>query len=195
MALLIRAIGRGTALGSLLLLAIVAAPSRSSAIDVPGNASLEYDVKAAFLLNFVKFVQWPASAFREPTSPIVVCVLRHNPFGDTLGRIVEGESIGGRPVTIRRISTTDQATECHVLFVPETARLEDGDAAVPRDPGLLTVGESEGFLRQGGIIAFFADGGRIRFWINPEAAEQRGLRVSARLLRVARVVHPPGSRP
>lgn len=154
----------------------------------PGAASLEYQVKAAFLLNFVRFVQWPAPPATQPDAPIAVCVLRHNPFGDTLQHIVEGETVGGRRVVTRRIATPDAAPGCQVVFVPQTVVDEDGAIAVPIERGVLTVGESDAFLRLGGIISFFEDGGRIKFAIVPEAAERSDLRLSARLLGVARLV-------
>jgi hypothetical protein len=165
-------------------------------LSLDGASSLEYNVKAAFLLNFVRFVQWPATAFPQPGSPIAVCVLRRNPFGDILERMVEGEQVGGRPVVVRQISTPDQTPACHVLFVPDPVLREDGDVAVPMEMGLLTVGESDAFLRHGGIINFYTERGRVRFAINAEAAERSNLRVSARLLLVARVVQrEAGERP
>jgi hypothetical protein len=150
--------------------------------------ALEYDVKAAFLLNFVKFVQWPATAFPDAGSPITLCVLRLNPFGDALDRVVGGETVGGRAVIVRRIHTPDDAPKCHVLFVPREVQKEDGAAAVPEDPGVLTVGEADGFLERGGVINFYTEGGRIRFAISTDAAERSRLRLSARLMSVARLV-------
>jgi hypothetical protein len=148
---------------------------------------LEYEVKAAFLLNFVRFVQWPE--VRSP-GPIAVCVLRHNPFGDVLRQIVDGETVEGRPVVVRHISTPDAAPGCQILFVPRSVIQEDGAIAVPVEPGVLTVGESDTFIDLGGIINFFEDGGRIRFAIAPSAAQRSALRLSARLLNVARLVEP-----
>jgi hypothetical protein len=171
---------------ALAVAALIALPVRAA------DTALEYDVKAAFLLNFVRFVQWPAASFPEPGAPVCICVLRQNPFGDTLDRLVEGESVSGRPVSVRRIWTPDEAPACHVLFVPQSVLLEDGDAAVPADPGLLTVGESDAFLRRGGVIAFYTEAGRIRFAVNQDSAERSKLRFSARLLRVARLVRDGG---
>ena len=148
----------------------------------------EYDVKAAFLLNFARFVHWPATSFPEPDTAIALCVMRENPFGDTLERLVQGELVGGRRVEVRRIWTPDESPLCHVLFVPGPVFAEDGGVVVPRDVGLLTVGESEGFLTEGGIVSFYTENGRVRFAIDPDAAARSGLRMSARLLRVARLV-------
>jgi hypothetical protein len=152
------------------------------------EASIEYDVKAVFLLNFAKFVQWPPQVFREATAPFVLCVLRQNPFGDALDQAVQGEQIGGRAIAVRHLKTPDLAVGCHMLFVPRSVLAEDGVAAVPVETGLLTVGESETFLKLGGVISFFNESGRVRFAVNSEAAERTGLRLSSRLLRVARVV-------
>jgi hypothetical protein len=167
--------------------------SLSAALAQPAAASLEYEVKAAYLLNFVRFVQWPERVAAGPT-PIAVCVLRHNPFGDALRQIVEGELVGGRPVVTRHIATPDAAPGCQIVFVPQSVVDEDGSIAVPIEPGVLTVGESDAFLDLGGIISFFEDQGRIRFAISPAAAERSQLRLSARLLGVARLVEPRRAR-
>jgi hypothetical protein len=157
-----------------------------------GDASLEYGVKAAFLLNFIKFVEWPQRAFAAADTPIALCVLRQNPFGNALEQTVAGESVGGRRVIVRQIGTPDLANRCHVLFVPQSVLREEGDAAVPVEQGLLTVGESDRFMERGGVISFFTEEGRIRFVISQQAAERNQLRLSARLLRVARLWQPPG---
>jgi hypothetical protein len=157
------------------------------------EAALEYDVKAAFLLNFAKFVQWPASKFPDAQTPLRLCLLRQNPFGDTLDRMVQRERIGGRAVEVRRIASPDFTDGCHILFVPQVVMVEDGAAAVPVEAALLTVGESDDFLRRGGIISFFAESGRIRFAINSDAAERSCLRMSSRLLRVARLTPANGA--
>jgi hypothetical protein len=140
--------------------------------------SLEYRVKAAYLYNFVKFVEWPAAA-----GPLTICVVGRNPFGSVLQETVRGESIGDRPLAVRSVAQPD--ANCQVAFIPE------GTAAAPalraaRGIPVLTVGETPSFLSQGGIINFVVEEGKVRFDINQEAAMRADLKISSRLLRLAR---------
>ena len=142
--------------------------------------SFEYQVKAVYLFNFVKFVEWPSRA--EPR-PLTICVAGHNPFGNVLQETLRGEQINNREVTARVIHEPDP--DCHVLFLPR------GSAAsaylkVAQGTPTLTVGESPEFIRQGGVINFILEEGKIRFEIDPEAAERARLRISSHLLRLAR---------
>ncbi|HWC96698.1 MAG TPA: YfiR family protein [Candidatus Sulfopaludibacter sp.] len=151
------------------------------------EAPSEYQVKAAFLLNFTKFVEWPQSAFESPDSPFTVCVLGDDPFGGSLNRLVEGESVDGRKVAIERLRRPPKHKACQVLFVANSEK--DVRAALSAvGPGVLTVGENESFLREGGIIMFVIEGRHVRFDISQRAAANASLTVSARLLSVARSV-------
>ena len=156
----------------ILILAIGLRPA--AAQDVP----LEYQVKAAYLYNFVKFVEWPETA---RTGPLNICLAGRNPFGNLLAETIKDETIDGRPLTSRVI--LEPEPDCHVLFVPEGASSAYLRAA--RHMPTLTVGETPDFLQQGGVIAFVADGRNIRFAISAEAAEQANLQVSSRLLKLA----------
>ena len=145
------------------------------------DVTLEYRVKAAYLFNFTKFIEWPASALRAD-APLTICVAGANPFGPVLAETVKGETVRGRPLATRVVR---DSAGCHVLFVP------DGVAAASllrnaRSRPLLTVGESQGFIRQGGVINFVLEQGKVRFEIDQAAAERAGLRISSRLLRLAR---------
>jgi hypothetical protein len=148
---------------------------------------LEYQVKAAFLLNFTKFVEWPPSAFNSANSPIAICVLGSDPFGNSLDQIVAEEIVGGRRVIVRRIKRTPQGKLCQALFVsiPEKEVLGILSGV---EPGVLTIGEGESFVRGGGMIAFVVENHRVRFGINETAAETAGLKLSSKLLSVARSV-------
>lgn len=150
------------------------------------EAYREYDVKAAFLYNFVKFVEWPAAAFRDDRSPIEICVFGTDPFGQSLGDVVKGETVGGRGLTVRRPASLGSFEGCHVLFVcaSERERISEVLAAAGRRP-VLTVADSEGFLRAGGMINFILDEGRVRFRINEAPAERVRLTISSKLLRLA----------
>ena len=153
----------------------------------PAEPKLEYEVKAAFLLNFTKFVEWPAAAFEKPDSPLTVCILGDDPFGRTLDQLVEGERVNGRKLAVERIRRHPRPKSCQVLFV---ARSEKEVPAILSEigPGVLTVGDREGFLREGGIIAFVIEGRHVRFDINQRAASGASLTISSRLLNVARSV-------
>lgn len=152
------------------------------------SATLEYQVKAAFLLSFVTFTEWPATAFESPSSPLRICVIGDDPFDGSLARTVQAETVAGHPVVTQRVENGEALTHCHALFVPRTA---DARAAVERSgvgAPLLTVGEADGSGRPGTIINFAIDQGQVRFDVNRTAAEQRGLRLSSKLLRIARRV-------
>jgi hypothetical protein len=145
------------------------------------KVSLEYQVKAAYLFNFTKFVDWPEHAM-PAGAPITICVAAPSPFGNTLEQTVHGELVAGRALTTRVVR---DSTGCHVLFVPE------GATAAPllrdaRATPVLTVGESPEFLRDGGVVNFVMDDGKVRFEISHEAAARAQLRISSRLLRLAR---------
>ena len=148
---------------------------------------LEYQVKAAFLLNFTKFVEWPPSAFDAADSPIAICVLGDDPFGNALDQIVAGEVVNGRKVVVRRIKRTPAPKSCQVLFVSRPEK-EVLSILSGLGPGVLTVGEGESFVRDGGMIAFVVENRRVRFGINQTAAETAGLKLSSKLLNVARSV-------
>jgi hypothetical protein len=144
----------------------------------------QYQVEAAFLLNFTKFVEWPAAAFESPTSPIAICILGDDPFGRSLDHLIEGEQVNGRRVTVQRLKRSPAPNMCQVLFLGSAAE----GPRMPPGAGVLTVGEGEEFLRQGGMIAFVIENRRVRFSVNQSAAERVGLKLSSRLLRVARSV-------
>jgi hypothetical protein len=140
----------------------------------------EYQVKAAFLFNFVKFVEWPS---RAASGPLMICVAGRNPFGEALADTVRGETVKDRMLATRLISMPESG--CHVVFLPQ------GTSSVPylraaHGSPTLTVGESPEFIAEGGIVNFIAEDGRIRFQISQGAATQADLRISSHLLRLAR---------
>ncbi len=147
--------------------------------------SLEYRVKAAFLLNFVKFTEWPSTAFEDATSPLAICVLGDDPFGRSLDQTVEGEVVGGRKIIAPRIKRAPAPKTCQVLFVSKAGKDTAGVLST-LGPGVLAVGEGEGFLREGGMIAFVIEDRRVRFRANQAAAESAGLKLSSKLLSVAK---------
>ena len=159
------------------------------ALLLPGLAAAqapEYDLKAAFLFNFAKFVEWPPGAFDGVSAPLTICVYGEDPFGATLDAVVQGERVGERSLLVQRPDSLDDLDECHVLFIcrSEKRRLGEVLAQVEGKP-VLTVADTDGFLSAGGVINFILEGSKVRFLIDQEAAERSGLRVSSKLMRLA----------
>jgi hypothetical protein len=157
------------------------------ALAVPASAQApEYDLKAAFLFNFAKFVEWPASAFSSARAPLTICVYGEDPFGSTLDTVVQGERVGERSLLVQRPDSLDDLGECHVLFVcrSEKDRLAEVMTQIEGKP-VLTVADTDGFLRAGGVINFILEGSKVRFLIGQEAAERSGLQISSKLMRLA----------
>jgi hypothetical protein len=159
------------------------APAGQAAEQPP---PLEYQVKAAFLLNFTKFVEWPSDGFLDAASPIAICVAADDPIAPVLEQMLEGESVDGRKVVMLR-APPDLSRSCQVLFVGK------GEREVPKllsslRATVLTVGETEGFLADGGMINFVIDNRRVRFDINQKAVTNSSLKLSSKLFNVARKV-------
>lgn len=157
----------------------------------PAVATKEYEVKAAFLFNFARFVEWPTNAFTSPQAPLVIGILGTDPFGAALNEIVRGEIVNGHPLIIQRYRNIEEVQTCHILFISssEARRLEQIFKSL-RGKNVLTVGESDGFAQSGGIIRFIADQNRIRFRVNLDAARAAELTISSKLLRAAEIVKP-----
>ena len=155
--------------------------------DIP--IASEAQVKAAFLFNFAKYVDWPASAFPDAKAPITIAVMGTDRFGEDLKHDVEGKTINGRSFVIKHIDSSSEMSHCHILFISasEAARTDEilGKASVLP---ILTVGENEMFARNGGIINFVLKNGNVRFAIDLAAARKAGLSISSRLLMVADTV-------
>lgn len=170
------------AVAALVLVACVAGASAGAQEVEP-----EYELKAAFLYNFVKFVEWPSEAFAGARSPLTICIYGTDPFGDSLDGVVRGESLGERGLLVQRPESLEELRDCQVLFVSrsERPRMAEVLASVEHAP-VLTVGDTDGFLRAGGMINFVLEENKVRFLINQEAAERSHLRISSRLLRLAK---------
>ena len=147
----------------------------------------EHEVKAAFLLNFTKFVEWKPDAFSDANSPFTICVLGADPFGPTIDLVVENEFVNNRKLTVRRVSDVPQAKTCQVLYISSTGR-ELRRVLRQVGAGVLTVGEADEFVEAGGMIRFIVENRRVRFEIARALAENRGLQLSSQLLKVARSV-------
>lgn len=148
----------------------------------------EYDVKAAFLLNFVRFTDWSARTRGEAGNELILGIAGKNHFGDALN-LISGKKIKGRTVVVNSAVDSSNLTECDILFISssEKDRLSSILASL-KDLPVLTVSEIEGFTRSGGMINFIIVGNKVRFEINPDAAKEVGIHISSQLLQLARIV-------
>ena len=173
-----------------LALAVLALGAAPVVRTPPQSVAAEYEVKAAYVFNFANFVTWPASAFASPTSPVVIGVAGDGPLEEPLVRMIRGETINGRPVVVRRVARTDEMKPCHILFVgANESRQHARSLTELRNSPVLTVGEAEDFLISGGMVRLVVtNNNRVVFDVNLDAASRAGVRLSARLLMVARRV-------
>jgi len=155
----------------------------------PAQSVSEYQMKAAYVYNLAKFVEWPAQAFKASNDPLTICVLGQSPILVTLNEAVNGESIDERKLLVRQVSDVQQASNCHILFIASSDRKYFQDILRNlKTPGVLTVGESEGFAEEGGVVDFRLEGKKVRIEINLNAAGQQKLRISPKLLSLAQIV-------
>ena len=150
----------------------------------------EYEIKAAFLLNFTKFVEWPATSFADANAPIVLDIIGKDPFGNSLDGIVEGQFVQGRGVVVRRERPGEYLRSSQIAFIDDSEK-----ARVPEILGslqgfsVLTVSDIDGFAEEGGVIQFVIEEDRVRFVINLEAASRAKLKINSKLLALARVIN------
>jgi hypothetical protein len=147
----------------------------------------EYQVKAALLYNFVKFVEWPDD--RKTRSDIInICVLGEDPFDDAFDSF-QGETVGNRKLRIKRFRTLQHIDDCQVLFISRSESEDIGHIlAAVKGLNILTVGDIEGFARKGVILNFYIENNRVRFEINLDSLRQTGLRISSKVMHLARII-------
>lgn len=164
-----------------LMLAALAAAGASTLFAQP---LLEYQVKAAYLYNFAKFVEWPDGP-ADQNGVIILGVLGKNTAA-VVERALGSKNLNGRRLIVKWVSTLPEMKTCHILFISseEKKRQEETIRALA-DAGVLLVGETEGFIERGGMVNFVREQNRVRFQVNVTAAEKAGLRISSRLLTVA----------
>lgn len=151
-----------------------------------------YEVKASFVYNFAKFVQWPTKAFPNPKSPLILGVVGRDQFGETMAKLVEGKFLYQRPVSFRRVKWGSDMKGCHILFISssESEKMKKLSALL-EDAPVLTIGETPDFAERGGIIGIvdiFPEVKKVRFEINLQAAKRAHLTISSQLLRIAHIV-------
>jgi hypothetical protein len=166
---------------------LIIAPAQST--SAPAAPAGEYQIKAAFLYNFAKFVEWPANKFSTTNSPVVIGVLGRDPFGADLDKTILDETVGGRPIVIKRFDRMEDIQGCHILFVSpaEKGRLVEIVREAEK-ASVLTVSETDNFAESGGIINFTKAGNKVRLEMNVNAARRSDLKISAKLLSLAHIV-------
>lgn len=176
------------------IVALVLIPLLSSRLLTQNPKPTEYDVKAAYLFNFGKFVTWPQKNY-GPGDSFLVCVIGKDPFGPILDKTTAGETINGKKVIDKRISRPQDAVGCSVLFISSSEEPRLGRIlAIVEGLPVVTVSDMSDFVERGGMIQFVVDSGRVRFKVNLGPAQQDGLALSSELLKVAIQVTPGSDR-
>lgn len=154
-----------------------------------GQAVKEYDLKAAFLYHLAQFVDWPSEAYPAADTPLVIGVLGQDPFGKALDEIIQNEVVKNRKLIVQRYRRLEEIKLCHVLFIShsEDSRLAEILAAL-QGRAILTVGDSDGFARRGGMVRFLTDKGKLKLRINLDSARAANLTISSKLLRASEVI-------
>jgi hypothetical protein len=149
-------------------------------------AAQEYQIKAVFLFNFVNFITWPPNAFKQESDPFRICLLGEDPFGVVLDLTVEDHTVEGRDLKILRLKDIQMIRSCQILFISnsEQARHKDILKTIRTLP-VLSIGDNDDFIQQGGMIKFFNHNNKIRLGVNPDALETVGLKANANLLNLA----------
>ena len=172
-----------------MLLAALAGLCPTRGASGEGEASSEYAVKAAFLFHFAQFVDWPAGSFAATNSPFVYCTAGSDPFRGALDTTLSGKTTGGRGFEVRHLKQAREVQGCHLLFIGiEQEKQTTSTVTQLQAAPVLIVGESGGFVERGGTIGFSVEANKVRFEINLEAAEKSKLKISAKLLALAKTV-------
>jgi hypothetical protein len=149
----------------------------------------EYQLKSAFLYNFAKFVQWPAESFADDQAPLIFGILGKDPFGKVIDQTIRDKTFKDRELSIKRFEKIEDVAVCHILFISSSEEKHLAKImAILKDSSILTVGEVKEFAERGGVINFVIVENKIRFEINVEAAERAKLKISSKLLKLAKIV-------
>jgi len=170
------------------LLSAILLPTLRGNLHASSTAG-EYSVKAAFLFHFAQFIDWPEKTFEDASSPLTYCTVGEDPFHGALDASLSGKTIGTRPLRVLHFKQPQYIRSCQILFIGAgEKRLLPAVLASLRENSVLTVGESENFVQEGGAIGFLLEDNKIRFEINLEATEHAKLKMSSRLLALAKTV-------
>lgn len=171
-----------------LLLSVLAI---SAPLPLAAQQPSEYEVKAAFLYNFTRFIDWPEEAFSSPDSPVVIGVLGEDPFDGALEAAIRGKKVGARPIHLRHARNVNELGNVHMLFVSRSeSQILPRILRALRLRPVVTVSDIPEFTSSGGMIRFYMRGRRVAFEINTEATAEAGMRVSSRVLNVATLYRP-----
>ena len=155
--------------------------------------SREYQIKAAFLYNFAQFIDWPSAAFANTNAPFNIGILGDDPFDGSLDQTIQDETIGGHRIVAVRSQHIEDLKNCQMIFVCKSEKKHVGEILTELDSKpILTVSEIDGFAQRGGGINFFLAGTKVRFEINPGAAQSDGLKISSQLLSLGKIVQSEG---
>ncbi|GAA4101961.1 YfiR family protein [Mucilaginibacter panaciglaebae] len=168
-------------------LILQAVNASTTAARAQGKPPLEYQIKAAFLFNFTRFIHWPASAYSSPDAPFVIGIAGNDPFGSYLDDLVNGEQAEGHNIIIRRYPDGGDISGCQLLFVNTFAPAKLKTILSLARRNTLTVGDANSFVNSGGMIRFFKEDNRIKMEIKLAAIKAAKLEISAKLLQVAKV--------
>jgi hypothetical protein len=158
-------------------------------VSAQGSPSSEYQVKAAFLFHFAQFVDWPSETFKDAAIPVTYCTVGGDPFHGALDASLNGKTIDGRTIRVLHFKLAQEAQGCQVVFIGiAEKKFISPILEIFKGTPALTVGESENFAKEGGMIGFFLEDSKVRFDINLDAAERAKLKISARLLSLAKTV-------
>lgn len=153
------------------------------------QSAQEFQVKASFLYNLTQFTNWPKEAFASPESPLIIGLYGENPFDSFLGELIIGEQSRGRPLMVRHFSNIRDVASCHILYIRGIPALKEKEILDwCGQYHILTVGESNHFIRHGGMIRFINVENKIKFQINATAAKRSPLRISSKVLRLSEMV-------
>jgi hypothetical protein len=184
---------RRTAIAVVLFLAYASHPTVCANAQQGGVIDREYSIKGAFLYNFGRYVQWPAAAFADAQAPFVIGVLGADPFGAVLDEIANSAKVDGRTVVAKRFATLAEYSPCHILFIAAStdSKVKSEALAKLQNKGVLLVGEETGLVEQGAVVNFYVENNKVRFEINVGTAKQQQLKVSSKLLSLAKIVGTP----
>lgn len=157
-------------------------------VKAQSSTIAEYRVKAVFLFNFTRFIEWPSTAFESPTSPFVIGIIGNDPFGESIDETVTGEKIESHPIIVQRFKDVKEINGCHILFINYNDADEVKEVlSQAQSKPVLTVNEMPGFARWGGMVRFFSEDNKIRLQINASAVKSVQLNISSKLLSVAQI--------
>lgn len=162
-------------------------PGLSGVAQVQNTTPDEYQVKAVFLYNFTKFIDWPSTVFRTQSDPFIIGIIGNDPFGNYLDETVAGEKFGTHPIQVKRFSDTHSASDCHILYIgSHDQEFTKRVISEVSSKSVLTVSDMPGYYRWDGIVRFYTENNKIRLQINVEQSRAADLVISSKLLSVAK---------